>query len=263
MQNQMVSSLPTRLKRVISVTLAAGLLLLAPSVFATEILVSAAASLNNVLTELGTNFQAQTGIQVEFNFDASSTLARQIEAGAPADIFFSADETQMDKLAKQNLIDPSTRVSRLGNSLVVVEPKDSTLQISSASDLTNADVKQIALADPRAVPAGIYAKAWLTKLQLWAAIEPKVVPAENVRAALAAVASGNADAGIVYKTDAAISKKVKVVYEVPVAEGPKISYPMALIKDSAQPDAAKKFLAYLSSEEAGQVFLRYGFLLKQ
>ena len=89
-----------------------------------------------------------------------------------------------------------------------------------------------------------------------------MVPAENVRAALAAVASGNADAGIVYKTDAAISKKVKVVYEVPVAEGPKISYPMALIKDSAQPDAAKKFLAYLSSEEAGQVFLRYGFLVK-
>jgi molybdate transport system substrate-binding protein len=249
------------LKRFGVIILTSVLLLLAPSVFATEILVSAAASLNNVLTELGTNFQAQTGIQVEFNFGASSTLARQIEAGAPSDIFFSADETQMDNLAKQNLIDPSTRVSRLGNSLVVVEPLDSTLPINSASDLTNA--AQIALADPKAVPAGVYAKAWLTKLQLWPTIEPKVVPAENVRAALAAVASGNADAGVVYKTDAAISKKVKVAYEVPAADGPVISYPMALVKASPQPDAAKKFLAYLASEDAGQVFLRYGFLVKQ
>jgi molybdate transport system substrate-binding protein len=262
MTNQKKLPAQNRLKRSAAIILAMALLLLVPSVFATEILVSAAASLNNVLTELGTNFQAHTGIQVEFNFDASSALARQIVAGAPADIFFSADETQMDKLAEKNLIDPSTRVSRLGNSLVVVEPKDSTLPISSASDLTNADVKQIALADPKAVPAGVYAKAWLTKLDLWPVIEPKVVPAENVRAALAAVASGNADAGVVYKTDAAISKKVKVAYEVPVAEGPKISYPMALVKGSAQPDAAKKFLAYLSSEEAGQVFLRYGFLVK-
>jgi molybdate transport system substrate-binding protein len=249
------------LKRFAAIFLASALLLLAHSAGATEILVSAAASLNNVLTELGTNFWAQTGIQVEFNFGASSTLARQIEAGAPSDVFFSADETQMDNLAKQNLIDSSTRVSRLGNSLVVVEPKDSTLPINSAGDLTNA--AQIALADPKAVPAGVYAKAWLTKLQLWPAIEPKVVPAENVRAALAAVASGNADAGVVYKTDAAISKKVKVVYEVPAADGPVISYPMALLKDSSQPDAAKKFLAYLSSKEAGQVFLRYGFLVKQ
>jgi molybdate transport system substrate-binding protein len=250
------------MRRFFSIILAAGIVLLAHSASATEILVSAAASLNNVLTELGTNFQAQTGIQVEFNFGASSTLARQIVAGAPADIFFSADETQMDHLANKGLIDPATRVSRLGNSLVVVVPGDSALQINSAADLTNAAVKQIALADPKAVPAGVYAKAWLEKFQLWPLVEPKVVPAENVRAALAAVASGNVDAGVVYKTDAAISKKVKVAYEVPVADGPDISYPMALIKASAQPDAAKKFLAYLSSDEAGQVFTRYGFLLK-
>ncbi|MGO8766929.1 MAG: molybdate ABC transporter substrate-binding protein [Limisphaerales bacterium] len=237
--------------------------LLAHSALATEILVSAAASLNNALSEIGTNFQAQTGTQVDFNFGASSTLARQIEAGAPADIFFSADETQMDLLAKAGLIDPSTRVSRLGNSLVVVVPSDSALQINSPADLTHAGVARIVLADPKAVPAGVYAKAWLTKLQLWPAVEPKVIPAENVRAALAAVASGNADAGVVYKTDAAISKKVKVAYEVPAADGPVISYPMALVKAAPQPEAAKKFLAYLSSEQAGQVFARYGFLLKQ
>lgn len=251
------------MNRLFSIILAAGIGLLAHSVSATEILVSAAASLNNALSEIGTNFQAQTGITVDFNFGASSTLTRQIEAGAPSDIFFSADETQMDLLAKAGLIDRSTRVSLLGNSLVVVVPRVSTLQINSPSDLTNAGVKQIALADPKAVPAGVYAKEWLEKLQLWPAIEPKVIPAENVRAALAAVASGNVDAGVVYKTDAAISKKVKVAYEVPRADGPDISYPMALLKDSQQPDAAKKFLAYLSSEEAGQVFTRYGFLLKQ
>jgi molybdate transport system substrate-binding protein len=226
-----------------------------------DITVSAAASLSDALPEIGTNFQAQTGVRVEFNFGASSTLARQIEEGAPADIFFSADEAQMDRLAKKGLIDPVTCKNLLGNSLVVIIPADSNLQIKSAGDLTNAAVKQIALADPKAVPAGVYAKAWLTKLQLWPAIEPKVVPTENVRAALAAVASGNADAGVVYKTDAAISKNVKIVYEVPRADGPDIRYPAALVKDSKQPEAAKKFLDYLSSKEAGQVFTRYGFLL--
>ena len=251
------------MKRFFPIILAAGILLLAQAVSATQILVSAAASLSDALTKIGANFQAQTGIQVEFNFGASSTLARQIEEGAPADIFFSADETQMDLLEKRGLIVPSTRVSRLANSLVVVVPRDSPLQISSAGDLTRADVKQIALADPKAVPAGVYAKEWLEKLHLWQAIEPKVVPTENVRGALAAVASGNVDAGVVYKTDAAISKEVKIAYEVPRADGPNISYPMALVKGSPQPDAAKKFLAFLSSEEAGQLFAHYGFLLRQ
>ncbi|HTV62381.1 MAG TPA: molybdate ABC transporter substrate-binding protein [Verrucomicrobiae bacterium] len=251
------------MKRFFPIILAAGILLLAQAVSATQILVSAAASLSDALTKIGANFQAQTGIQVEFNFGASSTLARQIEEGAPADIFFSADETQMDLLEKKGLIVPSTRVSRLANSLVVVVPRDSALQISFPGDLTRADVKQIALADPKAVPAGVYAKEWLEKLHLWQAIEPKVVPTENVRGALAAVASGNVDAGVVYKTDAAISKEVKIAYEVPRADGPNISYPMALVKGSPQPDAAKKFLAFLSSEEAGQLFAHYGFLLRQ
>ena len=230
---------------------------------AADITVFAAASLSDVLTKIGANFQAQTGINVEFNFGASSLLAQQIEAGAPADIFFSADEAQMARLENDNLTDPATRKSILANSLVVIIPNDSALQIKSANDLTNADVKQIALADPKAVPAGVYAKAWLEKMQLWPAIEPKVVPTENVRAALAAVASGNVDAGVVYKTDAAISKNVKITYEVPRADGPDISYPMALVKGSLQPDAAKKFLNYLSSKEAGQVFTQYGFLLRE
>jgi molybdate transport system substrate-binding protein len=169
----------------------------------------------------------------------------------------------MNTLAKKGLIDESTRKDRLGNSLVVVIPAASSLQITSAADLAGAGVKQIALADPKAVPAGVYAKQWLTKLQLWTTIEPKVVPTENVRAALAAVASGDVDAGVVYKTDATISKKVKIAYEVPGAESPDISYPVAVIKATPEPAAAKKFRDYLSSKEAGQVFLRYGFLLRE
>jgi len=168
----------------------------------------------------------------------------------------------MDGLAKKDLIDAGTRKSRLGNSLVVVVAADSTLQINCAGDLTNATVRQIALADPKAVPAGVYAKAWLTRQQLWPAIEPKVVPTENVRAALAAVESGNVEAGVVYKTDAGISKKVKVAYEVPAKDAPDISYPMALVKESKPPDAAKKFLNYLDSKEAGDIFKKFGFTLR-
>ncbi|MGA9778590.1 MAG: molybdate ABC transporter substrate-binding protein [Limisphaerales bacterium] len=244
------------------ITAAAGLLSLR-SAYSTEITVFAAASLTDSLRQIAAVYEKASGDKIVFNFAASSTLARQIEEGAPADIFFSADEAQMDRLAKKGLIDPATRKSILGNSLVVVIPKDSLRQIKSAGDLANAGIKQIALADPKAVPAGVYAKAWLGKLHLWPAVEPKVVPTENVRAALAAVASGNVDAGVVYKTDAAISKKVKIAYEVPSADGPDIRYPMALVKGSPQPKAAKKFLDYLASEEAGQVFTRYGFLLRE
>jgi molybdate transport system substrate-binding protein len=225
---------------------------------ASDLTVFAAASLTDSLKEIGADYEKETGQHVSFNFEGSSVLARQIQEGAPADIFFSADETQMDRLAKGGLIDPATRQDRLGNTLVVVVPADSDLQIHSANDLTG--IKQLALADPKAVPAGVYAKAWLQKLNLWDAIEPKVVPTENVRAALAAVASGNVDAGIVYKTDVAISKHVKVVYEI--TDGPDIRYPMAMVKASTQPDAAKKFLQYLDSDEAAQVFKKFGFAVR-
>lgn len=245
------------------VPLVFSLTILSQSLPAAEITVFAAASLTDSLKEIAANYEKQSGEKITYNFGASSTLVRQIEAGAPADLFFSADEAQMDRLAKQDLIEPATRKDRLGNSLVVVVPNDSGLQIKSADDLANAGVKRIALADPRAVPAGVYAKAWLEKLHLWPVVEPKVIPTENVRAALAAVASGNVDAGVVYQTDAAISKKVKIAYEVPRADGPDIRYPMALVKGSLKAGAAKKFLDYLASEEAGQIFTRYGFLLRQ
>jgi molybdate transport system substrate-binding protein len=229
---------------------------------AAEVTVFAAASLTDALKAVATNYENQSGDKIVFDFAASSTLARQIAEGAPADIFFSADEAQMNLLARKGVIDPATRKSPLGNSLVVVVPSDSALKIISPNDLTNADVKQIALADPKAVPAGVYAKKWLEKLDLWTAVEPKVVPTENVRGALAAVVSGNVELGVVYKTDAMISKHVRIAYEVPRADGPNISYPMALIKGSPQPEAAKKFLDYLASKQAGRVFVRYGFRLR-
>ncbi|HEV2319995.1 MAG TPA: molybdate ABC transporter substrate-binding protein [Verrucomicrobiae bacterium] len=227
-----------------------------------DVTVFAAASLTDSLKQIAADYQKQTGWAVTFNFEASSILARQIEEGAPADIFFSADEAQMDRLAKRGLIDPATRTDCLGNTLVVVAPEGSQLQIHSPADLASAGVKQIALADPEAVPAGVYAKEWLKKFGVWDAVEPKVVPAENVRAALEAVASGNVDAGIVYRTDAAISKSVRIVYEVPRGKGPDIRYPVALVKTSEHPVEAKRFLEYVDSNDAARVFERFGFAVR-
>jgi molybdate transport system substrate-binding protein len=138
------------------------------------------------------------------------------------------------------LLVKETRTNLLANSLVIVIAADSAT-VRSPGDLTNAAVQRVALGDPKTVPAGTYAKAYLEKSGLWPGIEAKVVPCENVRAVLAAVESGNVDAGLVYKTDAAISKKVRVVFEVPAGDGPKITYPAALVKDAPQPEAARSF----------------------
>jgi len=251
-----------KMRKAIRFTIWPILCLLALPLRAADVTVFAAASLTDSLKAIAANYEKASGDKIVFNFGASSTLARQIEAGAPVDIFFSADEAQMNELAARSLIDSTTRKDRLGNSLVVVVPKDSPWRIKSPADLANAAVKRIALADPRAVPAGVYARMWLARLQLWTAVEPKVIGTENVRAALAAAASGNVDAAIVYKTDAAISKKVKIAFEVPAADGPDIRYPMALVKGAPRPEAAKKFLDYLSSAAAGQVFTQYGFRLR-
>ncbi|HEY1719511.1 MAG TPA: molybdate ABC transporter substrate-binding protein [Verrucomicrobiae bacterium] len=224
------------------------LLFTGPFLRAAEVMVFAAASLTDSLKLIAVDYKKKSGDKIIFNFAASSVLARQIAAGAPADIFFSADEAKMDGLEKQGLIDNASRKSRLGNTLVVVAPNDSALQVKSAGDLGNPMVEKIALADPKAVPAGIYAKAWLEKQRVWAVVQPKVIPTENVRAALAAVESGNVDVAVVYKTDVAISKKVKIAHEVPLADEPVISYPLALVKESRQPKAARNFLDYLTPQ---------------
>jgi molybdate transport system substrate-binding protein len=228
---------------------------------AVELNVFAAASLTDALKEVGTNYEKQCGDKAVFNFGASSLLERQVEEGAPADIFFSADEPKMDSLEKKDLILKETRKSKLSNSLVIVIAADSELQITSPADLTGPKVRRVALADSKAVPAGVYSKAFLEKENLWREIEPKVVPVDNVRAALAAVESGNIEVGMVFKTDAAISKKVKVAYEIPAATGPKISYPMAVTKNAKQVEPAKRFVEYLASDDAAKVFTKYGFIV--
>jgi molybdate transport system substrate-binding protein len=233
----------------------------AVAVHAATITVFAAVSLTDGLGEIACNYQNKTGDKIEFNFAASSLLARQIEEGAPADIFFSADDAKMDALEKKGLIEKKTRRSRLSNSLVIVVAADNPLSIQSPKDLTMEKIGHIALADPRSVPAGIYAREYLNKIHLWDQIAPKVVPMGDVRAALAAVESGDAEAGIVYKTDAAISKKVRVACAVPRQDGPKISYPMAVMKEAREPKAARAFLEYLDSDAAGRVFSKFGFIL--
>ncbi|HEX6901961.1 MAG TPA: molybdate ABC transporter substrate-binding protein [Thermoanaerobaculia bacterium] len=240
--------------------LATGWVFAAPA-SAEEIQVFAAASLTDALQEIAAAYEAKTGDKVLLNLASSSTLARQIQEGAPADLFFSADEAKMDALEKKGLVLKGTRRSLLSNTLVVVVPADSNLKIGSIQDLAASRVRTLALAEPQSVPAGIYAKEYLRSVKLWSKVIDKVIPTENVRAALAAVEAGNAEAGIVYKTDAQISKKVKIAFEVPAAEGPKISYPLAVVAESRKQAAARKLLAYLESPPALEIFRRYGFLI--
>jgi len=232
------------------------------SIQAEEIEVFAAASLTNALKEIAAIYETAGGDNIIFNFAASNTLEMQIKAGAPADIFFSADEAKMDDLEKQGLVVKESRRDLLSNSLVIVGPIGSSVKMKSALQLADAGIKKIALGQPESVPAGIYAKEYLEKIGIWDQVASRVVPMENVRAALAAVESGNADAGIVYKTDALQSTKVSVDYEVPVADGPTIAYPAALVQGSKHAATAKKFLDYLGQPSSLKIFEKYGFIAK-
>ncbi|HET7452670.1 MAG TPA: molybdate ABC transporter substrate-binding protein [Thermoanaerobaculia bacterium] len=221
--------------------------------------VSAAASLTDALEEIAKTYEASAGDKVAFNFGASSTLARQIEEGAPVDVFISADEANVDRLDGKKLLLAGTRRSILSNALVVVVEKDSPLEIGGPEALASSRVRTIALAEPRSVPAGVYAREYLERVGIWQKLRSKVVPTENVRAALAAVESGNADAAIVYRTDAQISSRVQVAYEVPAASAPAISYGAAVVAGSRDPGAARRFLDYLAGAVASAVFGKYGF----
>ena len=229
---------------------------------AANLSVSAAASLTDVLHEIGAVYEKQSGDALLFNFGASSTLARQIQEGAPVDLFISADELKMDQLQQRGLVVKKSRRSILSNTLVIIVPSNSNLKITAAKDLADPAIPNVAVAEPSTVPAGMYAKAYLRKLHVWDRITYKLIPTDNVRSALAAVESENAATGIVYKTDALISKVVRIAYEVPASEGPEISYPAAVLADSKQQAAAQRFLDYLQSPPAQEVFRKYGFLLK-
>ena len=228
---------------------------------ADEILISAAASLTDALKEIATSYQTKSRHTVGFNFGSSSGLARQIDEGAPADMFFSADLPQMENLDRKDRLEPGTRKNLLSNQLVIIVPADSKLGLSSPKDLLKAEVKRIALAEPSSVPVGVYSKKYLADGGLWNKVEAKFVPVQDVRATLASVESGNVEAGFVYKTDATVSKKVRIVYQVPIDKGPKITYPVAIVKESKRKDAARDFMNYIQSPAGKDAFKKYGFVV--
>jgi molybdate transport system substrate-binding protein len=228
------------------------------------IVIFAAASLTNVLQDLGDAFTKQTSVPIKFSFAASSALARQIESGAPADVFFSADIDWMDYLQKRNLIQPASRRDVLGNRLVLIAPSDSTIELKIKPHFPLATAlgnKRLATGDPAAVPVGRYAQAALTNLGVWDEVADRLIRADSVRSALAFVDRGEAPLGIVYETDAMIDKHVRVVDVFPATSHAPIVYPVALTM-SAKADAAK-FEAYITSPAADVTFKAYGFVRLQ
>ncbi len=226
--------------------------------------VFAAASLKNALDAISADFKKKTGVELKTSYAGSMALAKQIQAGAPADVFFSADTASMDYLAQKNLIQPTTRIDLLGNTLVVVAPKSSKLQKLPFTTQAFAEAigaGKITTGDVVSVPVGKYAKAALEKLGLWAATEPRFAFTDNVRAALMFVARDEAPLGIVYLTDARSEPNVKVVATFPADSHPPIVYPAALTT-SAKTDAPAKFLAYLKGTAAKAIFREQGFTVR-
>lgn len=226
-----------------------------------DIVVFAAASMKNALDEVSARYEAQTSKNVVISYAASSTLAKQILAGAPAQVFISADQDWMSFVEQNGAILPGSRRELLGNSLVLIAPKESTAQISIGPgfDLrSQLGDGRLAVAETTAVPAGRYAKAALTHFGVWTSLEDRLAQAVNVRAALALVARGEAPFGIVYATDAAAEPAVRVIATFPADAHPAIVYPAALTKDVIGEDAAD-FLAFASSTTAAAIFARHGF----
>lgn len=224
-----------------------------------EVVVSAAVSLSDVLQKLASVHEMRTGERVVLNLGPSNTLARQIAAGARVDLFISADAAQMDVAASE--VAPGTRVDLLSNQLAIAVPDDRPRRFTSARDLIDPAIKRIAIGDPAAVPAGVYAKQYLQMLGVWPQLEMKIVPSGSVRLALAAVENGAADAAIVYRTDVPTATHAREAFIVPAADGPRIIYPAAVIRTGMNQNGARRLLAFLRSPEATTVFTRAGFLV--
>lgn len=223
--------------------------------------VSAAISLTDALEAIAKAYAEAGGGPVRFNFSGSNVLARQLVNGAPADVFISADVAQMDVAAQAGAIDRASRFDLLGNRLAVITARPSTGRppIHRVGDLLQPEVTRIALGDPAAVPAGVYAREYLQAAGMWAQLAPKVVPVANVRAALAVVENGSADAAIVYETDAALSTAALTAFVIVDNRAPRIVYPAAMVAHSRQPDGARRFLSFLRGSAAAAIFRRFGF----
>lgn len=261
-----------------------------PSGAPVELRVSAAVSLTESLRQVAAAFETRTGTRTALNLAGSNTLAAQIVEGAAVDVFISADAAQMDRVARAGALLDGTRADILSNRLVVIVPRDedpgagaapsSTAvpantapttaapatpspggagSLAGPRDLLRPELRRLALGDPAAVPAGVYARQYLERAGLWATLQPKVVPLPHVRAVVTAVSSGSADAGIVYQTDAAAFPQVRVAWIVPAGEAPDIVYPAAVLRTSRHPDEARAFVAFLRTPEAAALFTAAGF----
>ena len=220
--------------------------------------VSAAASLTDAMEAIAAAYAASGGEPVRFNFAGSNALARQVVSGAPVDLFISADEAQMDVAQSAGAIDPATRIDLLGNRLAVITRRPSHA-IKDARGLAAEGIRRIAIGDPTAVPAGVYARQYLQKVGMWQVLEPKLVPVGNVRAALSAVENGSVDAAVVYQTDAALSRHSSIGFVVSGPSAPRIVYPAAIVRASTNRADAERFLAFLRGREASAIFARLGF----
>lgn len=228
---------------------------------AVTLTVSAAASLKDSMNEIKQLYTKEhPNIAITYNFGASGTLQQQIEQGAPADIFMSAATKQMDELKSKNLLVNDTVKNLLQNDVVLIVPKDSS-NIKTFDDLATDKAQKIALGEPKSVPVGQYSQEILTNLKLMDKVQPKAIYGKDVKEVLTWVETGNVDAGIVYKTDALVSKKVNIVATAPETSHKTVIYPAAVVKASKNPTQAKDFLKFLSSDKAKAVFQKYGFKL--
>lgn len=225
-----------------------------------EITISAAISLKDALLEIQKNYQVKhPTIKINYNLGASGALQKQIEEGAPVDIFISAATKQMNDLEQKNLLKKETKRDLLKNQLVLITPKDSALPLNNFQDLTKETIHKFAMGAPESVPAGQYTQQVLKKLNISDLVMTKAVLAKDVRTVLTYVETGNVEAGTVYKTDALISKKVNIAATAPVDSHEPIVYPMAILAASKQSQTAQDFTTYLAGPEAAAVFEKYGF----
>ncbi|MBP2002172.1 molybdate transport system substrate-binding protein [Paenibacillus shirakamiensis] len=229
-----------------------------------EILISAAASLKTSLTELQTLYQKDhPEIHVTFNFGASGSLQKQIEQGAPADVFFSAGKKQMDTLINEKRVDKSSVHNILRNELVMVTPKGASQAPKTLEDLSRLEGQHIAVGEPASVPAGAYAKESLTKAGLWNSLQSKFVYAKDVRQVLTYVETGNAAAGFVYKSDALLSTKTDTALTLEPKSHSDIVYPAGLVSDTKHKAEAQAFIEFMQSKTASEIFLKNGFSLPE
>ncbi|MBP0725761.1 molybdate ABC transporter substrate-binding protein [Bacillus sp. RG28] len=228
-----------------------------------ELTISAAASLKDSLIEIQSVYEkSHPNVKLRFNFGASGTLQQQIENGAPVDLFFSAGKDKFNKLIKEGLTSKKESVDLIGNELVLIEPKNSNFQVKNFEDLKLNEVKKISIGTPDLVPAGQYAKESLENMNLWSSINQKIVYAKDVRQVLSYVETGNVDAGVVYKTDALTSKKVKIVETANNQTHKPIIYPVGIISDTKNHNETKEFYSFLQSKKSMEIFEKHGFLSK-